>query len=145
MGGETGVGDKTNGGAYPLGQTLVQSPHFRQSTPELRWLSRDCDVSPSLILNGCFFGVVDHEYVDHDFPGLQFESKLLFLQGGENREPAGAIGYLPFAELLERAPQDRQRRLVLFAAHLFFNDDLRFQVQDPDRQRGAYLHFGGVR
>src|ERR1035438_3533292 len=25
------------------GQTLVQSPYFRQSAPEMRWLSRVCD------------------------------------------------------------------------------------------------------
>src|ERR1017187_10488612 len=29
-------GDTTNGGAYPAGQTLVQSPNFRQTAPEIR-------------------------------------------------------------------------------------------------------------
>jgi hypothetical protein len=30
------LGDTTNGGAYPAGQTLVQSPKFRQTAPEIR-------------------------------------------------------------------------------------------------------------
>ena len=38
--------------------------------------SRVCSVAPALILDRCFFGVVDHEYVDHDLPGLQFEPEL---------------------------------------------------------------------
>ena len=29
-------GDTTDGGAYPAGQTLVQSPKFRQTAPEIR-------------------------------------------------------------------------------------------------------------
>jgi hypothetical protein len=31
--------DTTNARAYPAGQTLVQSPDFRQSAPGIRWLS----------------------------------------------------------------------------------------------------------
>src|ERR1035441_5946551 len=31
--------------AYPVGQTLGQSPYFRQTAPEIGWLSRVCGVS----------------------------------------------------------------------------------------------------
>jgi len=53
-------------------------------------------------------------------------------------------GCLPFAALLERASQNRQHRPILFASHLFFNGDLRFHVQDPDRQRRSCLQFHRV-
>src|ERR1035438_8951648 len=42
-----GIGTRLGAGAaHPVGQTLVQSPYFRQTAPEMRWLSRVCGPIP---------------------------------------------------------------------------------------------------